>query len=357
MNKLKLLLAVLMSTLVVFASQRTYIAKSEAIGGIYSDLFFTRLAVETQQYTRQIEYGLENGKSLENFYNIQTILSNVRRCSSYINGAYIVSESMVLMYSLSDAEASELTRISVPSAHSIYSVYDTAGEYLISLPISGRSGENAGYMVLSVSRNAVSNSVSDFNQESFIQSAVMCGLAILLGYVLIINRCRRRESIYFDCTRITAVTICSEILLDSVISMLKLQMTLDSLIQQSVSKIVMALQNDLDAVAEKGIAVSRIYDLNSWLLESCRQIPFIDNLIYDKNYKISAIVVPDYAVGQAMEFLLLLAGILGICAAAGALLCFGGLLADKRKNRAYLTKEVKGEKLNADDPKKPVVSA
>ena len=356
MNKLKLLLAVLMSTLIVFASQRTYIAKSEAIGGIYSDLFFTRLAVETQQYTRQIEYGLENGKSLENFYNIQTILTNVRRCSSYINGAYIVSDSMVLMYSLSDKDASELTRISVPSASSIYSVYEAGSEYLISLPISGRSGENAGYMVLSVSGDSVSNSVSDFNQESLIQTAVMCGLAMLCGYVLIVNRCRRRESIYFDCTRVTAITICSEILLDSVISMLKLQMTLDSLIQ-SVSKIVMALQNDLDTVAEKGIAVSRIYDLNSWLLESCRQIPFIDNLIYDKNYKISAIVVPDYAVGQAMEFFLLLAGILGICAGAGVLLCLGGRLADKRRNKAQISSEEKGEELNADKDKQPVISA
>ena len=333
MNKLKFLMAVLMSTLVVFASQRAYIAKSQAIGEIYSDLFFTRLAVETQQYTRQIEYGLENGKSLENFYNIQSILSDVKRCSSYINGAYIVSDSMTLMYSLADNEYSGLSVISVPAADSIYSVCEVKSQYLMTLPISGRAGENAGYMVLNLSENAVSNSVSDFNRESFSQTVVVCILAILTGSVLMIHRCRRKESIYFDCTRVTAFSVCSAIFTDSVISVLKLQITLDSLIQQSVSKIVMALQNDLDSVADKGITISRIYDLNSWLLESCRQIPFIDNLIYDKNYKISAIVVPDYAAKQAAGYAFLLVGFIGICAAVGIVLCFFSWLADKQKNK------------------------
>lgn len=355
MNKLKLLMAILMSTLVIFASQRAYMAKSDAIGEIYSDLFFTRLAVETQQYTRQIEYGLENGKSLENFYNIQSILTNVRRCSSYINGAYIVSDSMTLMYSLADNGYAGLSAISVPAADSIYSVYEVRSEYLMTLPISGRSGERAGYMVLNLSESAVTNSVADFNRESLNQTVVVCFIAILAGAVLMIHRCRRKDRLYFDCTRVTAVTVCSAVFTDSVISVIKLQITLDSLIQQSVSKIVMALQNDLDSVAEKGITISRIYDLNSWLLESCRQIPFIDNLIYDKNYKISAIVVSDYAVRQAAGFGALLAGILGICAAVGVVLCLCSWLADKRRNK-NIKKEI-GEVNNVGKDKTTVVDA
>lgn len=74
------------------------------------------------------------------------------------------------------------------------------------------------------------------------------------------------------------------------LSIYKFSVTLEGLIQQSVSKITMSLQNDLDTVNEKGVALSRIYDLNSWLMENYRDIPFIDNLIYDRNYRITAVI-------------------------------------------------------------------
>ena len=73
MNKLKVLLTILMGTLIAFAAQRSYYVKTEELSSIYSDIIFTRLAVESQEYTRQIEYGVKNGKSLENFYNISSV--------------------------------------------------------------------------------------------------------------------------------------------------------------------------------------------------------------------------------------------------------------------------------------------
>ena len=355
MNKIKLILAILMSTLVVFAAQRTYFAKSDAISGIYSDLFFTRLAVETQQYKRQIEYGLDNGKTLDSFYNIQSVLSNVKRCSSYINGAYIVSDSRSILYSLTDSDGVCPTMMSVPSADSIYSVCNIGQCYVMSQPICGSNGECEGYLVLSLSNNAVTNSVADLNRENLMQTVVVGALATMVGYILIIHKCRRKEYVYRDSTLVISATVCSAIFVDTVISAIKLQTTLNSLVQQSVSKIVMALHNDLDSLVEKGISVSRIYDLNSWLMESCRQIPFIENLIYDKNYKISAIVVPDYGASQVMVFLMALAALLGLFAAGAMLLCLGGRLADKLANR-YNSKE-NGEKNNVDNGKSSVVRA
>ena len=94
----------------------------------------------------------------------------------------------------------------------------------------------------------------------------------------------------------------------------------ESIVQQSVSKIVMSLQYDLDTIGEKGVAFNKIYDLNTWLLESCDKIPFIENIIYDKNYKISAIVSEKYVTDQTLSY----AGYMGlallICAAAGLIL-------------------------------------
>ena len=127
MNKLKVLLTILMGTLIAFSAQRAYYVKTGELSSIYSDIIFTRLAVESQEYTRQIEYGVKNGKSLENFYNISSVLSGVRRCCSYTNGVYIFSSDRRQLYSLNDG-GSPVTRFSVGdfSGGSVYSVYDGA---------------------------------------------------------------------------------------------------------------------------------------------------------------------------------------------------------------------------------------
>lgn len=141
MNKLKVLLTILMGTLIAFSAQRAYYVKTGELSSIYSDIIFTRLAVESQEYTRQIEYGVKNGKSLENFYNISSVLSGVRRCCSYTNGVYIFSSDRRQLYSLNDG-GSPVTRFSVGdfSGGSVYSVYDDSagGRYVLTLPIFGR---------------------------------------------------------------------------------------------------------------------------------------------------------------------------------------------------------------------------
>ena len=114
MNKLKVLLTILMGTLIAFSAQRAYYVKTGELSSIYSDIIFTRLAVESQEYTRQIEYGVKNGKSLENFYNISSVLSGVRRCCSYTNGVYIFSSDRRQLYSLNDGGSPVFGILCVP---------------------------------------------------------------------------------------------------------------------------------------------------------------------------------------------------------------------------------------------------
>lgn len=331
MKKVKLLFTLFMGALMLFAAQRVYLVKSGMLSDIYSDIIFTRLAVETQQYTRQIEYGIQNGKNLENFYNMQSILSNVKRCSSYINGAYIVSKDCRLVYSFADEGNETPGMIKVPVDDSLFAVYEADnGSFLLSVNIDGQNDVAAGYLVLDISNNITNNAISEFNRENFIQISVIGTLALLAGAAALIHLCRRENCILSDCTRVVSISICTAMAIDGAVSLFKLQIIIDSLIQQSVSKITMTLQNDLDTVKD---LVSRIYDLNSWLFESCRQVPFIDNLIYDKNYKISAVVSENFTTGQIARYGILLAEIVGICVLAGAFICMLGIFADKLINK------------------------
>lgn len=323
MNKLKILLSLLMAVLIAFAAQRAYFVKTDMISSIYSDIIFTRLAVESQEYTRQIEYGVKNGKSLENFYNISSVLSGVRRCFSYTNGAYIFSSDHRLLYSLADGD-STVKRFSVAdfSDGRVYSVYDdTPGmRYILTLPIFGRDNEVCGYMVLDISRSAVENKLADYRSEYRVQSlmtGVMCWLA---GLIFMIHLCRFREKIMRQGMAVIAGAVCAQVAVDGGLSIFKFSVTIESLIQQSVSKITMSLQNDLDTVNEKGVALSKIYDLNSWLMENYKDIPFIDNLIYDRNYRITAVISESYINERTWSYAGALVLTLLACIAAGAVL-------------------------------------
>lgn len=335
MNKPKLLFTLLMGVLIAFEAQRAYFTKSDMLNYIYSNIVFTRLAVETQQYTRQIEYGLENGKSLENFYHIQPILSDVKRCSSYINSVYILSEDYCPMYSLYDDErVTAPSVIRIPVGEDLFAVYeDGLNGYFLSVPINGLGGDPAGYLTLGISHAVTDNAILEFNRENRIQAAVIGALTFLAGAAAMIHCCRREKRIVGDSTKTVSITVCAGAAVDTAITLFKFWTTIDSLIQQSVNKITMTLQNDLDTVAEKGISAGRIYDLNGWLFESSRRIPFVEKMIYDKNYKISAIVSEEYTKEQVIRYGMILVGIVGVCVLAGTVLILLGLFADRLKNK------------------------
>ena len=321
MVKMKLLLITLMCVLIIFAAQRVHIEKTYALEEIYSDIFFTKLAVGSQQYTRQIEYGVKNGKSLDNFYDIQSVMSGVRRCSSYINGTFIISDDLTVLYSAVDDEKYEITRIGIDSAYGekIYSVYNEPQKtrYLLTMPIYGRSETVCGYMVLSISHDAVNNTLSDFYRESSILEYTLGALMFLIGSILMIHLCRRRERLFRRGLGIISVTVCLFLAANTLICAYKLDVIIESIVGHSVSEITMSLQNDLDTLQEKGAVLGKIYDINDWLYESSNKIPFITMWILDKNYKIAAMISDEYIEQQIWHYADALLKLLFWFAAAG----------------------------------------
>ncbi len=346
MGKLKLLLALFLGTLIVFTAQQVYYAKTDTLDNIYSDILFTRLAVESQQYTRQIEYGLENGKSLENFYNIQTILNSVKRCYSYTSGAYIISDDFRVLYSNSDDGRAAPSSISIREFDdsNIYSVTREGENYILTMPIYGRGGMISGYLSLRVEKTAIANTLSDFYEEYRMQAVILTVLIFLAGAILIIHLCSSRDSLFRQCFGVITGSVCGYILIDGAVSIFKLQIMIEGIIQQSISKITLSLQNDLDTVQQKGVAVGKIMDFNSWLFESGKNIPFIENLIYDKNYKITAAVSEGYISEQIWRYAVVIFIVLLIAVAAGmALQLLVGAIESfiVKRNKKYVDDAVK----------------
>ena len=323
MGRRKLLMTLLMCALLIFAAQTTYYVKTYALNRIYSDIIFTSLAVESQQYTRQIEYGVKNGKSLENFYGIQSVLNGARRCSSYINGVFIVivSDGYKVLYSAFDGESCEITRIRIGSFEDgeIYSVYDepSNGRFILTLPIYGSDETVCGYMVLCVDHDAVDNRLSDFYSEGLVLDLALGGLTFLTGAIFMIHCCRRPERLFRRSLGIISAAVCSFIAIDTAISAYKLRVITDSIIGHSAADITLSLQNDLDSVGGKGVSLGKIYDFNGWLSDSVDHIPYIKNVFYDKNYRITAVISNEYTVRQILYYAATLTILLLFFAAAG----------------------------------------
>lgn len=321
MGKLKLLMTLLMCALLILAAQNMYYMKTYTLSVIYSDIVFTSLAVESQQYTRQIEYGVKNGKSLENFYGIQSVLNGARRCSSYINGAFIVSADFMVLYSVLDEDRYEITRIRIDGFEDgeIYSVYDEPSNerFILTLPIYGQDETVCGYMVLSVDHDVVDNRLSDFYSEGLILDIALGALIFLTGAIFMIHCCRRPERLFRRSLGIISASVCSFTAIDTAISAYKLRVITDSIIGHSAAEITLSLQNDLDSVSEKGVALGKIYDFNGWLSGSVDKIPYIKNVFYDKNYRLTAVISDEYTVRQILYYAVALVILLLLFAAVG----------------------------------------
>lgn len=347
MKLIKLLFAVVLSLLMLLTAQQIYKHKTEATADAHSNIIFTRLAVEAQTYTRQIEYGLKNGKSLENFYGIQNILSEVKRCYSYTSGVYIVTDTYQLLYSSAADDDPTPVRIrNMQGVKQAYAVlHETSNQrYLLSIPIHGKNDVMAGYMILSVRAEAMENTLDDSGRENLIQTMICAGLFFLGGVLGLIHR-KNKPRFFFTGTGITmAAAMVGCVLLDGLISVYKLFVRIESIIGQSVSKIVMALQYDLNSVGEKGVAFNKIYDLNTFLQEACGQVPYVDTLIYDKNYQISAVVSESFMWQQTADYAAAMGIAVLVCAAAGLLVVLLGMTADIIKEYFRLRKITHGPK-------------
>lgn len=347
MNKLKFLLSILMAVLIAFVSQRAYHEKNKLLSSIYSDIIFTQITVEAQEYTQQIEYGLKNGKNIENFYNVDSILSDVSRCFSYTKGVYVFSADYLLLYELSEGgEPVEKISASDFSDGAVYLAYNDSvnSRYLLTLPIFGRNDAVNGYMVLDISDSAVDNKLSDFRSEYLIQSAITGVLCWFAGVIAMIHCCRSPKRVLSAGVVVTAATVFCQAALDGGLCVFKLSAAIDRLVQQSASRITMSLQNTLDAISEKGAALSKVYDLNSWLMENAESIPFISGFTYDRNYRITADISDGFIFQRVWSFAGTILLVLALCAGFGLLFCAAAYFMERTKEWRTKTNEKNSER-------------
>lgn len=297
-GRIKLLFVLLLMAALSVLVYNSMDIKDRSIRELYEDVTFMRITMDARQYISQIEYGIKNGRQLDNFYNMQENLKLIQSCSSYMEGAYIVSaEGRLLYQSGLKAEGLGLTipEKGVFSKGRLYSMKEGTERFFLTAPIKDKSGNIAGYLIMCISENAVINAVSDYNRENRVQS-VAIALEILGIAILVIKRLRPnfKKQIALKLVVVAAVAVTSSAVLDSALVFTRFYQIVDDAARQSANKMAQALQSEVDSVIAKGVPAERIYDLNGWLAKNSSELDIVTSLTLDRNNKITANVSKAY---------------------------------------------------------------
>jgi hypothetical protein len=324
-GKLKLLFLI---PLLVALSAGMYFSmdiKNCSINELYEDVTFMRVTIEARQYINQIEYGIKNGRQLDNFFNMQDTLKGIQGCSSYMEGAYIVSASGKLLYQ-SGLKADSIS-LTVPKKDmypkgKTYTAYDDGKYYYLTVPIRNGDGSMEGYLLMCIGKMAVSNAVSDYNRQDFIQSLIIA-LEILGISIFIARRMKpdKKGRIFLRLVLVISIALISSAAIDSGMVIAKYYRIVDDTTRQSANKMAQALQSDVDSVIAKGIAPERIYDLNGWLAKNSSELPIVTSLTLDKNRKITANVSQNYINSFFNRFIFRITVFMLVCIACGVAAC------------------------------------
>lgn len=336
MLKTKLYLFFCVVLVIVIAMEASDIIKNYSVKELYEDIIFTQITMESKQYVSEIEYDIKYGRDLEGFYNMNETLKNIEESSSYIEGAYIVSSKNKLLYG--NGRKAVGNELYIPKgakfkSNSSYYMYIKNGIYFIVSRIKNDKSVTAGYLILRVTSDAVSNTIADFINQNNIQSLIIGGEIIALA-LLIIRRAKPAKgkglvkSLFIP---LCSLLICA-IIVDSGVAILRYNQIAGGATVQMVDKVSQSLQSSVDQVMEKGVPSDRLYDLSGWLEKNKSEMPAIASFSLENNEKITASVSRSYITGFIEKTIFRLSLLLLACILLCVLIRIGGMLY-KRKTR------------------------
>ena len=323
------------------------VVKQSSIRELYEDVTIMRIATEAKQYISQIEYGIKNGRQLENFFNMQETLQGVLGCSSYMEGAYVVSSEAKLLYQRgipADSLHLQVPQEPVDRSENLYTVTEDGQYFYLASPIEDSRGKIEGYLIMCIGQHAVTNAVSDYNRQNQIQSIIIA-LEVLGAAVLLITRVKPKggKSLARRLMLITCLLVTTSVIVDATMVCTRFYYVVEDTTTKTANKMAQALQSQVDSVVDKGVPMARIYDLNSWLAQNTSELEIVTSLNLDQNNKITAKVSQDYING----FLYLMVSnsiIYILLTLVGGLIAWGsfGLLREKNKGWGSFSKKKKG---------------
>ena len=285
----------------------TLSAKNEAIGDVHKQAQEALRATELTQYVQSFEFSIRYGKRLDNYYNMKETLEDIRRTSSYIEGAYILDKDNVLLYHTDPPlEDPASIRVPAPAQGQIYASEEVDGGYtMLFMDIGNTDGLREGRLAVLINNSMTNTLIESYREESVVQSYVIAAEALLLAIAVL--ACVGRRSGRFTLPAAVAAAVLVTISAQAVdigIETAKFHAKIDTVTSQSVQKIAQVLQEQVDGVSRKGVAHEDMYDIYGWLQDMRDQLPSVRSLEFSADGHVRASASTEYVTGLTRAFLI-----------------------------------------------------
>ncbi len=300
-----LLLAVFLTIISIFSIS----IKTGILRNLYEDVTFSGISVNANRFVRQLSDGIMNGKRLENFYNVKSILTGIQNSSSYMKGVYIVSDDLNLLYS-SGIPAEQLN-VTVDTTKdfnsgSIYGVTSNEFDFFITIPIKGEylnthDRKTEGYVIMCVERAAIDNPISDIISKDLMQTFIVFLYCLLLGIIIIKRLKLDRTNVIMKIGVLICLLTFISSTADAITTVVRFQNTMAETALQCANTMSYAVQSEVDSVLAKGATKENLTDLGPWLMKSAEEIPLLDTIYIDSNTKIRAKISESYLNATYMK--------------------------------------------------------
>ena len=252
----------------------------------YTNSVLSSYHVLANETVNKIEYAVEYGKPLTNFYGIEEMLQEKKDDSRYIEEVYIVLPFGSKIYNeagpLNENLPDEVQRaVDFNNAADNFQSVATDGSYELFLPIRDRGGEWIGSMGMTLSDEIVTA-----NTQSFITSSVLllAGFGVLSAIVF--SWVLTRTKVVSDAGAINRRRLFTVIL--SVLGTIQIAYgtfnytMLQSAYEESVNDIsgvvLQVVQNDIEHVVSNGVSYEQIHGLDQYLNNIVSRLPEVDRI-------------------------------------------------------------------------------
>lgn len=259
----------------------------------YSEAILQGHLLVAKQSVLQIEYALQYGKDIRNFYNMKNMMNQIMESLPGVNDIEIYGLNRELIYDgFEDRKNNDVDNIFTKFNEREVNYISDDIYYTLLIPISEKDGSIIAKMVINIEKKVIDDDVGLYINQLGIQFYLFSIGGIIL-VILLLGRMKFDFTFQRNKRSFMLMLILVSVIIIIAFNSYILISTSNSLIN-SFEKIgdwiCSIIQNDINRILNKGVSIDKINDLNGWLEQISSQVPEIDNLFIDSDNKVQAVM-------------------------------------------------------------------
>jgi len=254
----------------------------------YTESIVASYRVAGTEPVRKIEYAVKYGKPLTNFYGMQELLLDTQRDFTDILDIRVILNDGTVAYNLNEKEESNKVseyiikrRFSSSSPRSGASYVRDENRYHILIPINNVNKEQIGALDIVLDNSTINARIADFYNEILVYLLVIVLVSIFLIIFLIsivpVIRADGGINIGYLTATLIVILLNSQIVFGVINYNLYKKVYIQT-VKENTAMVVKVVQKDMNVVIEKGVPVTELNGIETWLNSIVQSVPEVESL-------------------------------------------------------------------------------